>query len=191
MMKVAFLDRDGVINVDHGYTHRIDDFEFTEGCIDALHLLQKHGFALIIVTNQSGIGRGYYTEQDYQRLTRWYTHYLAEKNITVTDVFHCPHAPEENCDCRKPKAGLFLQACGRYDVDLSSSLMIGDKVSDVAAAEMAGIGYRYLVDKGDVGKGHIGQGDSENKPLAAERYENLLQCVTSHCKKIVTIQQSR
>lgn len=145
MMKVAFLDRDGVINNDTGYVHKIEDFSFADGCVAALTLLQQKGFALIIVTNQSGIGRGYYTEQDYQQLTQWYVSELSRQGVNITDVFHCPHAPEDECDCRKPKAGLFLQAASQHDIDFSASMMVGDKTSDIDAATAVGIPHTYLL----------------------------------------------
>ena len=147
MMKVAFLDRDGVINNDLAYVHKIDDFSFTEGCIEALTLLQQKGFALIIVTNQSGIGRGYYTEHDYQQLTQWYVEALSRQGVNITQVFHCPHAPEEQCDCRKPKTGMFLQAASQYTIDFSASIMVGDKLSDIQAANSAGIQHTYLLEE--------------------------------------------
>ena len=146
-MKVAFLDRDGVINKDCGYLHKISDFAFTNACIEALKRLQQQGYALIIVTNQSGIGRGYYTEDDYQTLTRWYNNALLTQGVTVTDIFHCPHSPDALCDCRKPKPGLFLQAQKKYPhIDFSRSLMIGDKLSDLEAAKAAGVSTLVLVE---------------------------------------------
>ncbi|MGH1486212.1 MAG: D-glycero-beta-D-manno-heptose 1,7-bisphosphate 7-phosphatase [Cellvibrionaceae bacterium] len=146
-MKVAFLDRDGVINKDSGYLYKISDFEFTDGCIDGLKRLQKKGYALIVVTNQSGIGRGYYTEDDYQTLTRWYCDELLARGVIVTDVFHCPHSPDVPCDCRKPKPGLFVQAHKKYpEIDFSDSLMIGDKLSDLEAAQAAGVSTLVLVE---------------------------------------------
>ncbi|MGS2717388.1 D-glycero-beta-D-manno-heptose 1,7-bisphosphate 7-phosphatase [Eionea flava] len=144
-MKVAFLDRDGVINVDHGYVHCVDRFEFLPGVIKALQLLVANGFSLIVVTNQSGIGRGYYSEADYQKLTHWYVSELAKHKVNILDVFHCPHSPEENCDCRKPKSGLFDQACEKYAINMEKSLMVGDKLSDIEAAISAGVAFRYLV----------------------------------------------
>lgn len=167
MLKVAFLDRDGVINNDLGYVYQIDDFEFAEGSIEALKLLQDNGFSIIVITNQSGIGRGYYSERDYQVLTEWYVQRLVEKGIVITDVYHCPHVPEDNCICRKPKAGLFLQALSRHSVDLSSSLMVGDKLSDIAAANIAGVKQSYLI------------GEHLNSHLPS--YKNLLACVQTHC----------
>lgn len=162
MMKVAFLDRDGVINNDLGYVYKTDDFSFTDGCIEALKILQEKGFALIIVTNQSGIGRGYYTEQDYQHLTGWYLDALSKAGVTITHVYHCPHAPEDGCACRKPNPGLFLQASQDYDIDFSSSLMIGDKFSDMEAAKTAGIQRRYL----------LGESSAEYRA-----YNDLFDCV--------------
>ena len=144
-MKVAFLDRDGVINVDSGYVHHRDNFVFTEGCTEALQLLEQKGFALIIVTNQSGIGRNYYTEQDYQQLTSWYREQLLQCGITIAGIYHCPHAPEALCDCRKPAPGLFLQAAAQHDIDFASSIMIGDKQSDADAATAAGIPNSYVL----------------------------------------------
>ena len=145
-MEVAFLDRDGVINKDTGYLYKIDEFEFTEGCIEALSLLQQKGFSIIVVTNQSGIGRGYYTEADYQMLTQWYRQQLSDNGITITAVFHCPHKPEDQCTCRKPKPGLFLQAKARYpEIDFLSSIMVGDKLSDIQAAQSAGIERCFLI----------------------------------------------
>ncbi|MFT5421112.1 MAG: D-glycero-D-manno-heptose 1,7-bisphosphate phosphatase [Candidatus Endobugula sp.] len=174
-MKVAFLDRDGIINKDLGYTYKIADFEFTETCVEALKLLQENGFVIIIVTNQSGIGRGYYTQQDYQSLTQYYIKELLDVGVTVTDVFHCPHAPENACECRKPKAGLFLQAAKKYAIDFGSAIMVGDKLSDMEAAKAAGIQACYLVDDQLAG---------EQKSTATNSYpifDDLLQCV----KKVI------
>ena len=145
-MRVAFLDRDGVINRDSGYLYKSDDFEFTEGCLEALKLFQEQGYSLIIVTNQSGIGRGYYTETDYKKLTYWYLNQLQQQGIEVMDVFHCPHTPNDGCDCRKPKPGMFYQAIKRYPtINFSESLMVGDKLSDLEAASAAGVGQLILV----------------------------------------------
>jgi D-glycero-D-manno-heptose 1,7-bisphosphate phosphatase len=145
LMKVAFLDRDGVVNKDAGYTYRVDDFEFTAGCIDALKIFQEKNYKIIIVTNQSGIGRSYYSEDDYQKLTRWYCQQLLDRGITITDIFHCPHTPESLCACRKPREGLFLQAGQKYAIDFSSSFMVGDKISDLQAGHAAGVARLVLI----------------------------------------------
>ncbi len=144
-MKVAFLDRDGGINEDVGYTYKIEDFNFIDGSIEALQLLQVKGFSIIVVTNQSGIGRGYYTELDYQRLTDWYVEGLSCSGVNIVDVLHCPHTPEDGCNCRKPLPGLFEKAAQKHVVNFEQSFMVGDKLSDIEAAERAGIAHRYLV----------------------------------------------
>ncbi len=109
-MKVAFLDRDGIINKDAGYTYKINDFELIDGCIDALKIFQENDYKIIIVTNQSGIGRGYYSVADYQKLTRWYRRQLLDQRITITAIFHCPHAPASLCSCRTTPEVLVRQA---------------------------------------------------------------------------------
>ena len=144
-MKVAFLDRDGVINRDEGYTHKIEQFEFIEGTIESLKRLLNASYSIVIITNQSGIGRGLYAESEYEQLTHWYKQELRVKGIKITDIFHCPHHPDDNCECRKPLPGLFQQAAKLYDIDFSSSIMIGDKISDIQAADAVGIPNRYLI----------------------------------------------
>lgn len=154
-IKVAFLDRDGVINKEVNYLHKIEDFEYTENCIEGLKKIRDLGYEIIIVTNQAGIARGYYTEQQYQQLTDWYLADLIKHGIAILDVFHCPHHPEGNvpeyaisCDCRKPKSGMFEQARSKYDIDMGNSLMIGDKESDLLAAQKTGIKKLILVESG-------------------------------------------
>jgi D-glycero-D-manno-heptose 1,7-bisphosphate phosphatase len=154
-IKIAFLDRDGVINKDVNYLYKIEDFEYTENCIEGLNNLQLLGFKIIIVTNQSGIGRGFYTEQQYQNLTDWYLADLSKYGVAILDVFHCPHHPEGtvpeytlSCDCRKPSSGMFKQALSKYDIDIDNSLMVGDKESDLLAAQKAGIKNLILVESG-------------------------------------------
>jgi len=183
VIKVAFLDRDGVINIDHGYIHTADRFEFFSGSVEALRLLNNNGFTIIIVTNQSGIGRGYYSESDYQLLTQWYVKVLADQGVVIGDVFHCPHAPEDSCDCRKPKGGLFLQALDKYSVDLNHSFMVGDKVSDITAAKSVGVGYQYRV--GACGSGNISANCTvDDKEDEMPVYSGLLSCVQAHLNKV-------
>lgn len=139
MQKAIFLDRDGVINIDKAYVSKIEDFEFCEGVFEALRHFQSLGYLLIIVTNQSGIGRGYYGEEDFQKLTGWMREALLHVNINIDAVYHCPHAPEEQCACRKPKSGMFEEAIRAFDIDVKDSWMIGDKRSDIEAAYSVGI----------------------------------------------------
>lgn len=140
-----FLDRDGVINTDHGYVSRIGDFSFMEGIFQVLRDLSAKGYLLIVVTNQSGIGRGYYTEEDFNALTDWMLKQLSAEGIELAAVYSCPHSPEEGCDCRKPAPGMFFQAEAEHHLDLSASWMLGDKESDMQAAEAAGVKNRVLL----------------------------------------------
>lgn len=145
MQKAIFLDRDGVINVDKAYVSRVEDFEFCNGVFEALHYFQSLGYLLIIVTNQSGIGRGYYSEKDFEILTAWMLQELLHVNIKIDAVYHCPHAPEANCACRKPKSGMLKTAIEAFDIDVAQSWMIGDKPSDIEAAFGAGITQTILL----------------------------------------------
>lgn len=138
MNKAVFLDRDGTINIDKNYLYRKEDFEFMPGAIEGLKKLQEAGYLLIVITNQSGIARGYYTEADYEKLTEYMKSELQKKGVFLTDVLYCPHHPEGviseyriNCDCRKPKLGLFYEAINKWNVDINNSIAIGDKVRDL------------------------------------------------------------
>ena len=148
----VFLDRDGVINVDSGYVGNWDSFVFLPGVIDAMRAFCEAGYALVIVTNQSGIGRGFYTEADFKDLTERMLEELSREGVAVSGVYFCPHLPEatlpkyrKTCDCRKPKPGLIHQARDELNIDLTRSAMVGDKTSDMQAAVAAGIPHRYHV----------------------------------------------
>ncbi len=143
--KALFLDRDGVINYDKGYVCKIEDFEFVKGIFATLDYFQKKGFKLFIVTNQSGIGRGYYTLKDFEILNRWMLKELEKRGIKIERVYFCPHAPEEGCFCRKPNIGMFQKAFKEFKIDKKSSWMIGDKLSDTKAAVNAGIENTILI----------------------------------------------
>jgi len=143
--KAVFLDRDGIINVDTGYVHEIEGFTFQEGVFSVLKHLQSLGYLLIVVTNQSGIARGYYTQEDYQALTMHMVETLAQNGIGLSGVYHCPHAPDDGCACRKPKAGMLKTAQKEFNIVMRESWMIGDKDSDMLAGKNAGIKNRILV----------------------------------------------
>ncbi|WP_405367119.1 D-glycero-beta-D-manno-heptose 1,7-bisphosphate 7-phosphatase [Ruminobacter sp.] len=151
----VFLDRDGVINVEKDYVCTIDEFEFIEDSIEALKIIQDKGYALVVVTNQSGIARGYYTEEDFLKLTEWMDWCLIDRGVTLDGIYYCPHHPEKgigkykvDCNCRKPKAGLIFDAVKQLDIDLGRSVMVGDKVSDIECGKNAGIKRNYLVRSG-------------------------------------------
>lgn len=152
MQRAAFLDRDGVINIDHAYVYRWEEFEFVEGVFEAAKKLVEAGFLLVIVTNQSGIGRGYYTEADFYALDQKVREAFANVGAPVAGVYFCPHHPEKAlpqyrlaCNCRKPAPGMMLAAAKDLDIDLSESVMFGDKKSDMQAALAAGITTRVLL----------------------------------------------
>ncbi len=133
--KAVFLDRDGTINKDKGYVYRAEDFEFIEGVIDAIISLNKNMFKVIVVTNQSGIGRGFFSEEDVKNLHVFINSELRKHNAWIDKFYFCPHRPDEGCDCRKPKIALFKRAIKDFDVDIKNSFIIGDKISDIQPAE--------------------------------------------------------
>lgn len=157
LRKAAFLDRDGVINVDHGYVSSAEQFEFIDGVFAACQHLQQQGYLLIVVTNQSGIGRGYYNEAQFWQLTAWMKAQFEAHQVKLTDVYFCPHHPinakppyQIECGCRKPAPGMLLQAIEKYQIDPAQSLMLGDKKADMQAAKAAGIARKVLVLSGQI-----------------------------------------
>lgn len=148
---VAFLDRDGVLNIDHGYVHTPETFDWTSGAREAVKILNDSGYLVVLVTNQSGIGRGYYDEATFALLVDWMQAQLAEVGAHMDDVYFCPHHPKsakgdylKACRCRKPNPGMVEQACEAWDVDMGRSFVIGDSQKDMELAENVGIpGYRY------------------------------------------------
>ena len=154
MNKAIFLDRDGTLNIDYGYVHEIDNFKFIDGAIDALRELKKMGYMLVLVTNQSGIARGYFSEEQFLQLTEWMDWSLAEQDVDLDGIYYCPHHPEgkgeykEDCDCRKPKPGMLLQAIKELKIDPTQSIMVGDKVEDLKAGIGAKVKMNVLVRTG-------------------------------------------
>ena len=140
MARAVFLDRDGTINVNQPeYIHKIEDFRFTPKAVEALQKLSETDYKLIIITNQSGIARGHYKEQDMRILHTWMLQEMKGKDIRIDDIYHCPHGPQDNCACRKPKPGMALKAAQDFNIDLSKSWMIGDDDRDIIMAENAGV----------------------------------------------------
>lgn len=144
MRRAVFLDRDGTINREKDYLHRIDEFEFIPGSPEAVRLLNQAGFLVVVVSNQSGVGRGYYTEEDVEQLHRHIAAQLAAGSARVDAWFYCPHHPQGKgsyalaCRCRKPLPGMLHEAAARYAIDLTASVMIGDKLVDLEAGIAAG-----------------------------------------------------
>lgn len=155
MRRAAFIDRDGVINEELDYVHRIEDFHLLPGAVEGLRLLQDDGWALVVVTNQAGIGRGLYTEQQFHALTDHMRSTLAAGGVRLAGVYHCPHHPtagigdyRRDCACRKPRPGMLLQAADELGLDLASSVLVGDKESDLEAGQAAGCAAVVLAESG-------------------------------------------
>ena len=150
--RAAFLDRDGVINIDLPYTHRREDFQFVPGVLEGVRELRRLGFIPVVVTNQSGIGRGFYTEKEFNILTDWMKQRFAAEQAAIDAVYFCPHHPSDaidayrvSCDCRKPAPGMLLTAARDLNLDLAGSAMFGDRASDLEAARSAGVVHRFLL----------------------------------------------
>lgn len=154
--KAVFFDRDGVLNVDKAYLYKIEELEWVDGAVEAVAYLTRLGYLVFVVTNQSGIARGYYTVAEMEMLHRYMAAEIAAGGGKIEKFYYCPHLPTGtvteyavDCDCRKPKPGLILQALQEYAVDMEKSFLIGDKKRDVEAAEAAGI-KGYLFKQGDL-----------------------------------------
>jgi D-glycero-D-manno-heptose 1,7-bisphosphate phosphatase len=144
MEKFIFLDRDGVINKDpggwteHGYVTRWEDFHFIAGATDALKMLSKAGFRVIIISNQAGVGKGYFSQASLDEVTRKMIQTVSRNGGNVEDVFYCTHRSDEDCPCRKPKSGLLEQASKKYNIDVRDTYFVGDSKADIEAGMMIG-----------------------------------------------------
>jgi len=151
--KVVFLDRDGVINEDSdAYVKSWDEFHFIPGSLEALRLLRENGYRVIVITNQSAVGRGLITMKNLMNMhikMRWE---IRKAGGNILDVFFCPHRPDEKCDCRKPEPGLIFQAQDEYGMNLPKTVMVGDNSKDVLVGKNAGVGRTILVMTGSGAK---------------------------------------
>ena len=145
--KAIFLDRDGTINIDYGYVHEKEKLKFIDGAIDALYLLQSKGYLLIIITNQSGVGRKMYSLKVAEIFRNYFLDELKIKGVKINGYYSCYHSPEEHCICRKPSPFLINKACTNLNIDKSKSFMIGDKDSDIKCGENADVESLKISDK--------------------------------------------
>lgn len=148
MDKILFLDRDGVINVEKNYVHKIEDFKLIDTFVDGVMPFVKNGFSIIIITNQSGIGRGYYSLSEYKNLEKYIYKIMNNLKIPILDIYFCPHLPSDNCLCRKPKPGMIEKAFLEHKIDKKKSILVGDKISDVLCGKNSGIKNNFLVRTG-------------------------------------------
>lgn len=144
MIKALFLDRDGIINHDHGYVHKKEDFQFINGIFDLCKVVQAKGFKIFIVTNQSGIARGYFDEKTFFELTDWMIQEFKKEDVIITDYVYCKEL-DSSAPCRKPNPGMFLKLIEKYKIDPKLSIAVGDKEADMEASHNAGIETRYFV----------------------------------------------
>ena len=173
-MKTIFLDRDGVINEDIGYIGHWRDFKFINGSVKALQKLTKNHFRIIIVTNQSGIARGYFTKDNFETLTKKFVEFCNQNQIEILNTFFCPHHIEgivdhysKHCNDRKPNPGMFLRAAKIYNINLKKAIMVGDKLTDIIASSNAGIKKNFLVNTDKI--------NAINKNINFEIKANLLE----------------
>ena len=149
--RALFLDRDGIINVNHGYVHTPESTEWVAGVFDLARAAHRAGYVLVVVTNQAGIARGYYTQAQFEDYTHWVHARFAVEGAPLAATYYCPHHPEAvtgtlsvECACRKPRPGMLLRAASDLGIDMTASLLLGDSPSDIAAADAAGVPLAIL-----------------------------------------------
>ncbi|MCA0239468.1 MAG: HAD family hydrolase [Proteobacteria bacterium] len=169
-----FLDRDGVINFDSGYTHRREDFRFMPGIFELAREACRRGLRVVVITNQAGIGRGRYDEPAFLALTDWMLDRFLAEGVAIDRVYYCPHHPEASvpgyrvaCPCRKPAPGMLTAAARDLGLDLPASMLVGDKAGDVEAGAAAGVGTLVLL--GDDAMPAAARGARRGADLAAVR----------------------
>jgi D-glycero-D-manno-heptose 1,7-bisphosphate phosphatase len=154
--KALFLDRDGVINKDSGYVHRAEQCVFVDGIFELVRSANAAGYIVAVVTNQAGIARGLYTDEQFHDFMRWMQGEFASNGASLDYVYYCPHHPQaglgalrQTCTCRKPEPGMLKRACTQLNLDMKASILVGDKESDIEAARRAGVGRTFLIGQHD------------------------------------------
>lgn len=150
-----FVDRDGTLNVDRGYTHRVEDLVLVDGASDLVRFAERRGFVISIVSNQSGIARGFYSESDFHNFTNSLIAALELKGESDFEVQFCPHLPESNCKCRKPAPGMIIEIASLRNICIEHSVFVGDTEADLWAGINAGVGFIFKLTKGEVGSSNV------------------------------------
>jgi len=152
MNRALFLDRDGVINIDKGHVHKVEDFEFCNGIFDLCRYFVEENFVIVVITNQAGIAKNFYKTSDFYKLDKWMVEQFEEDGVDILRTYFCPHHPDftGECKCRKPNPGMLLSASKDLNIDLSKSIFIGNKESDIEAGIRAGIPLNILFTSEDV-----------------------------------------
>lgn len=184
--RVVFLDRDGTLNEEVNYLHRKEDLKILDGVPEALRILKEHGYRLVVITNQAGVARGYYTEADVEELHRYMNELFRAEGVEIDEFFYCPHHPEHGigaykiqCHCRKPETGMFEQAQQLFAVDKQASWMIGDKLIDVQAGQNYGL--RTVL----VGTGYGAQVHAQQQEEGVQPYDIYAETLTDAARAIV------
>ncbi len=140
--KALFLDRDGVVNIDYGYVHTPEKFQFIDGIFEFILHFQNRNYLIFVITNQSGIERGYYSEEDFFKVTKFMESEFQKRGIIIAKIYHCPCL---QCDCRKPNPKMILDAKREFGLELSKSILVGDKITDIEAGQRAGVEKNFLI----------------------------------------------
>jgi D,D-heptose 1,7-bisphosphate phosphatase len=185
MNKAFFLDRDGTVNIDYNFVHKPEEWDWCAGAIEALHWMTKHNFKIIVVTNQSGIARGQYTEREVQELHNWVDEKLKKEGVTIHDWFYAAHHPKYDPtkkfppDDRKPGTGMFEKAAAKHDINFSQSYMAGDKITDLKPAVTLGITPFFIRSRHETNHDKSSL-DRYNIPI----FENINEVVDTHSTQI-------
>lgn len=184
MNKAVFLDRDGTINIEKNYLFKVEDFVFIEGTIEAVKIFRDLGYKIIVITNQAGIARGYYSERDVKKLHNYVDSKLKKKGVNIDAYYYCPHHPEGivkdyavTCQCRKPKTAMIQKAVDEWNINLNESIIVGDKETDIQTGKNAGIKRTILV--------RSGHPIDESKTEYDEIYDNLISFAQTLKSKVL------
>ena len=180
LRKIVFMDRDGTIHIDRVETHLIDDLEFFPDTVSFMQKVISLGYDIIVVTNQSGIGKGHYDIETMKEFNLYMVQELGKYGINILAVLYCPHIKEDNCSCIKPKSGMFEKAKELFSIDMNSSIMVGDQTSDVLASINAGITENYLVTTGIYDGKYILPTELSGKVTVCENLTEVGEHIQSH-----------
>lgn len=177
-LKTVFIDRDGTINVNLGYLDNPDNFQIYPGVAEGIKLLQDNGFKIIVITNQSGISRGFFTKEILEKIHKKMMKELSKKGASIDGLYYCPHHPDDNCNCRKPKTGMFEEAIKDHKIDVTESYVIGDRMLDVEAGYKLGCKTVLVPERKEMVKKERGESKIEPNYICDDFYSAVLWIIT-------------